>query len=381
MYIIFMYPLNIIFVISLGILFTSLDFSYFYHQPTFFDYFFCFSIVLYSVVFCFFTVGWNRFSIVPNERLKKLIIPLLTISMVGFFIEMALYGVPLLVSGGRDDYKTLPVLHVLFYSMLLSSALLSSLYGNKKHIFFSFLAILLIAVLFFTRQMLMVTFMMFMITYIYKGKGNKKIYFVSILLFSFIGVAFSLLGDLRQQSSGDYVENYVYIIGGAKDEAKSFGTNFYWLWLYIASPFYNLFYNLHIHDMLSNPCSSFNSQGDCIIPYIDNVILPNTISKYTTNNPIEVSTVVDNLTVGTGYAKAARILGLFGVYIQLILQFIFYIIGFLFMPKVVRPAYIIYFSTLSFFMVFDDLYVKGEFFFVFLILLIIGLYSKRKNNA
>ncbi|MFC6363190.1 hypothetical protein [Tatumella punctata] len=194
-------------------------------------------------------------------------------------------------------------------------------------------------------------------------------------------MVFSLLGDLRQQSSGDYVSNYVYIIGGAKNNARDFGTSFYWLWLYIASPFYNLFYNVHIHEIMSNPCVNFNLQGDCIIPYLDNVILPNTISKYTTNNPIEVSTVVDNLTVGTGFAKSARIYGVFGTYIQITLQFLFYIIGFIVMPKRVRPAYIIYFSTLSFFMVFDDLYVKGEFFFVFIILTIIGFYLRRKDKC
>ncbi|MFC6363189.1 hypothetical protein [Tatumella punctata] len=174
MYKFILYPLNMFIVILLGIVFTSLDLSYFYNQPSIGDIFFCISILFFSVFFYILTFGWGKFSITEDSSLKKIITPLLTISVTGFFLEMALYGIPLLVAGGRDDYKTLPVLHVIFYSMLITASLLSSLYGKKKDVFICFGFILLMSLLFFTRQMLMVAFMMFMISYIYKGRGSKK---------------------------------------------------------------------------------------------------------------------------------------------------------------------------------------------------------------
>ncbi|WJM82153.1 O-antigen polymerase [Pectobacterium brasiliense] len=378
----FLYPLNTFFAVLLGLLFTFFNFSYFYKIPSYNDIFRIFIIMLAYLFISIFFLKRKKINIIPNERLKNIYKPLLVISSLGFVIELVLYGIPLLAQGGRDEYKSIPVLHVLFYSILICSIIFSSIYGSAKSIIISFAIALVISVLFFTRQMLMVSFMIFMISMFIRYSQYKKIYIYILFFIFFLTVLFSFLGDIRQQSAGDYVDNYVYMIGGANENGTMLGTALYWVWLYIASPIYNLYLNFNVNNEMADACITYNKVGDCFSPYISNVVMPNTISKYIGAEQIDIESVVQNLNVGTGYAKAARLFGLAGVISQITLQFLFYVIGYILTPSRVRVVYTIYFSALSFFMIFDNLFVKGEFFFVFIIIMIIGKFfsSPIKEN-
>ncbi len=70
---------------------------------------------------------------------------------------------------------------------------------------------------------------------------------------------------------------------------------------------------------------------------------------------------------GTGYAAAIRNLGLFGFLLLLIYQLLFYIVFLTIVDNKHKLMIVTYFSALSFFMIFDNLFVRAEFVFVFII--------------
>lgn len=112
--------------------------------------------------------------------------------------------------------------------------------------------------------------------------------------------------------------------------------------------------------------------GTCDGSYLLSVIIPDTISKYFSET-FEIDMVMKHLNAGTAFSASARILGLTGIFIQIIFQLILYIVGISLTTKRNRRAFVIYFSVLSFFMIFDNLFIKGEFFFVLIMLIFSGL--------
>ncbi|WBM55376.1 hypothetical protein M2M22_17280 [Enterobacter hormaechei] len=292
------------------------------------------------------------------------------ISAVGFAIEFIVGGMPILV--GRESAVTIPVFHVIFYSCIIMSVLMASVYGRKRDVAFSLTYAIVMSALMLSRQMMIVSFIITVIAIASKTKFNKKNKFYLLASFVAVIVVFGILGNLRQQLSGDYVSDYIYAVGGANAEGMRIGDTMYWLWLYIASPVYNLVQNLDSYYQYGDNCNMSIAYGTCSGNYLLSVIVPDTISKYF-SEPFEIDMVMKHLNAGTAFSASSRILGLAGILIQILFQLMLYIVGILLTTKRNRRAFVVYFSVLSFFMIFDNLYVKGEFFFVFIMLFLSGL--------
>ncbi|HCA0683301.1 TPA: hypothetical protein MNM99_001916 [Citrobacter freundii] len=374
------YPLNTALILTLSLFFSLLNLSWFYAEPDEIG-------ILYLLIIIFFHLFLSTISYwLPKSELKNYGINkntyryMLYISLGGFFVEFALLGIPLLFDGGRDNYISLPVLHVVFYSLLLCSAIFAALYSSTKELIICLGCIFIVAILLLSRQMIMMSSIMTVIALSLRYKVSCKAVIKFVCYGSLLIIIFGLLGNLRQQLSGDYVDGYIYIVGGANGRGALLWESIYWIWLYIASPIYNLLLNFSSYDNYGHACNTATNFGSCQGDYISNVILPNTFTKYLNLEPFEIDLVVKHLNVGTGYAAAARIMGVWGVVIQLVFQLLLFLIGYIITPKHIKEVFVVYFSTLSFFMLFDNLFVKGEFFFGFVVILVVGFLTRPVGN-
>ncbi|HBP7862479.1 TPA: hypothetical protein ACP7UD_001520 [Escherichia coli] len=292
------------------------------------------------------------------------------VSVVGFAIEFAVGGMPILV--GRENAVTIPMFHVMFYSFIIMSVLMASVYGRKRDMVFSLTCAIVISALMLSRQMMIVSFIIAVIAIASKTRFTRKNKLYLLASFVAVIVAFGILGNLRQQLSGDYINDYIHTIGGANADGMRIGDTMYWIWLYIASPVYNLIQNIDSYYQYGSRCNMSIAYGTCDGSYLLSVIIPDTISKYFSET-FEIDMVMKHLNAGTAFSASARILGLTGIFIQIIFQLMLYIVGICLTTKRNRRAFVIYFSVLSFFMIFDNLFIKGEFFFVLIMLIFSGL--------
>lgn len=367
MYKFFIYPLNIGCVLLLGLVFSLFHFSDFFDQPNFYE------ILLIVVIagFYFFQYIFFKRSINLNinESLSSSVYKkYLWFSLIGFFVEFGLYGVPLLSSSGRDEISGIPVLHVIFYSCAFVAVIFSSLYSKKIDIFFCLFTILILSVLLLSRQMMMISFLIFLIASSMRYNITASAFIKIIVSLMIVIVLFGVIGNLRQKLSGDYVDQYIIVIGGANANGEKLGDIFYWIWLYIASPVYNFWVNIGSYYRVGDLCNSNIYPGSCSGNYFSAVMLPDTFVKYLGFDRFDIDLQVQHLNVGTGFAAAARIWGVPGVLLQIVLQGFFYYFGYKIIAPKLKLAYVVYFSALSFFMIFDNLFVRAEFFFVFILL-------------
>lgn len=361
------YPANIGVVLLMGIIFSAIPLSYFYETP---DPFYILLLTSLCVFYIFISIFFKRDVYVDTGNDGTSWKIYMMISAVGFAIEFIVGGMPILV--GRESAVTIPVFHVIFYSCIIMSVLMASVYGRKRDVAFSLTYAIVMSALMLSRQMMIVSFIITVIAIASKTKFNKKNKFYLLASFVAVIVVFGILGNLRQQLSGDYVSDYIYAVGGANAEGMRIGDTMYWLWLYIASPVYNLVQNLDSYYQYGDNCNMSIAYGTCSGNYLLSVIVPDTISKYF-SEPFEIDMVMKHLNAGTAFSASSRILGLAGILIQILFQLMLYIVGILLTTKRNRRAFVVYFSVLSFFMIFDNLYVKGEFFFVFIMLFLSGL--------
>ncbi|HDV3859881.1 TPA: hypothetical protein RH246_004581, partial [Escherichia coli] len=135
------------------------------------------------------------------------------VSVVGFAIEFAVGGMPILV--GRENAVTIPMFHVMFYSFIIMSVLMASVYGRKRDMVFSLTCAMVISALMLSRQMMIVSFIIAVIAIASKTRFTRKNKLYLLASFVAVIVAFGILGNLRQQLSGDYINDYIHTIGGA----------------------------------------------------------------------------------------------------------------------------------------------------------------------
>lgn len=381
MFRILIYPLNTALILTLSLIFSLFNFSYFYELPDSKS-----ILYLLIIVLIYFSLGVISFGLAKPtfekcKNTEKIYFYLLCSSLVGFFIEFIICGIPLLIEGGRDNYTGLPVLHVIFYSMLVCSVAFAALYASTKQLLICLACVFVVAILLLSRQMIMMASIMTVASLSLRYEISAR----SIVKFLCYGVllvlVFGVLGNLRQQLSGDYVDDYIYMVGGANANGAFLWEPFYWVWLYIASPVYNLLLNLSDYDNYGKACNFAISFGSCRGDFISNVLMPNTLVKYFGLDDFEIDLIMQHLNVGTGYAVAARLMGIGGVILQIFSQLLLFIVGWLITPKHIKAAFIVYFSTLSFFMLFDNLFIKGEFFFGFLVIFIVGYLTRPKVNC
>lgn len=365
-----LFPLNILIAFGLCVLISLSSLSDFYASPD------SYALMVMSIMlgiyalFSILMIRKKRLNIDASAGLERAYKPFLIAAVLGFAVEFSIYGVPLFLSGGRDNYTGIPVLHVVFYSCAVISVLFSALYSNKKQLASCILAVIAIGLLTLSRQMIMVSFCILIISSLSRYRINKKVAFRVLLLVTVLFGSFGFVGDIRQKMSGDYVDNYIFLVGGANSTGESIGSSLYWLWIYMATPVYNLIHNLNEYNLFGSSCSPSDIIGSCDGSYASVVLIPNTIAKYIGQPEFKVSLQIPYLNASTGYAAAARIMGVTGVVSQIFMQIFYYFIGLIFTPKRMRTAFIVYFSALSVFMIFDDLYTHGEFFFCFLLIIL-----------
>ncbi|WP_407503930.1 O-antigen polymerase [Acinetobacter baumannii] len=363
----FIYPLNIGCVLIFALALSLFNFSSFYQQPMFLE---ILLVLMMSGLYFTQNIIFNRRinfnvsqSVSPNKYKKYL-----WFSFFGFLIEFGLFGIPLLSNAARGELKVIPVFHVIFYSCAFVSVIFASLYSSKKDIFICLSVVFLISFLLLSRQMMMVAFLIFLISSSIRYKISFAKFIKIVIYLLVIVILFGVIGNLRQKLTGDYVDQFIIVVGGANANGEKLGDVFYWVWLYIASPIYNFLVNINSYYSTGDFCNTRVYYGSCSGNYFSAVLLPDTLVKYLGFDQFDIDLEVSHLNVGTGYAAAARILGVPGVFIQIVLQGIFYYVGYRFMAPNYRVAFIVYFSTLSCFMIFDNLFTHGEFFFVFILL-------------
>lgn len=144
---------------------------------------------------------------------------------------------------------------MVFYSCAVISVLFSSLYSNKKQLVACILAVIAIGFLTLSRQMIMVSFCILIISSLSRYRINKKVAFRVLLLVTVLFGSFGFVGDIRQKMSGDYVDNYIFLVGGANSTGESIGSSLYWLWIYMATPVYNLIHNMNDYNLFGSSCS------------------------------------------------------------------------------------------------------------------------------
>ncbi|MCF1339656.1 hypothetical protein LH696_04800 [Enterobacter asburiae] len=357
------YPANIGAALLIGIIFSLMPFSYFYETP---DPFYILLLTSVCIFYIFISIFFKRDVYVDTGSNGSSWKIFMIISAVGFAIEFSIGGMPILV--GRENAVTIPVFHVIFYSFIIMAVLLASVYGRKRDVALSLTYAIVMSALMLSRQMMIVSFIIVVIAIASKTRFNRKNKLYLIVSFVAVVVIFGILGNLRQQLSGDYVNDYIYRVGGANADGMRIGDTMYWLWLYIASPVYNLMQNLDSYYQYGDSCNMSIAYGSCEGSYLLSVIVPDTISKYF-SEPFEIDMVMKHLNAGTAFSASARILGFAGILIQIVFQLMLYIVGILLTTKRNRRAFIVYFSVLSFFMIFDNLFIKGEFFFVLLLII------------
>ncbi|MCQ4338038.1 hypothetical protein [Enterobacter asburiae] len=357
------YPANIGAAHLIGIIFSLMPFSYFYETP---DPFYILLLTSVCIFYIFISIFFKRDVYVDTGSNGSSWKIFMIISAVGFAIEFSIGGMPILV--GRENAVTIPVFHVIFYSFIIMAVLLASVYGRKRDVALSLTYAIVMSALMLSRQMMIVSFIIVVIAIASKTRFNRKNKLYLIVSFVAVVVIFGILGNLRQQLSGDYVNDYIYRVGGANADGMRIGDTMYWLWLYIASPVYNLMQNLDSYYQYGDSCNMSIAYGSCEGSYLLSVIVPDTISKYF-SEPFEIDMVMKHLNAGTAFSASARILGFAGILIQIVFQLMLYIVGILLTTKRNRRAFIVYFSVLSFFMIFDNLFIKGEFFFVLLLII------------
>lgn len=377
MYRLISYPFNIAVALLLGLLLSLLNLSYFYKEPTSDDITQIALVILVYLIAGLF-INRRRPALLWSKSLSLLYKPYLFIGVIGFCIEFYLYGAPMFLSTGREDYSGIPVMHVVFYSCSIMAVLFSALYSSKRALALSVITSFVLAALLLSRQMMMISFVVVIISIVTRYKINKKLVFKTFLAAAVVIVLFGLAGNVRQQIAGDYVDDYIIEVGGANNDGVAIGQTLYWIWLYIASPVYNLMLNLTDYDRFGESCNAAVAFGSCRGDYLLSVIIPNTISKYLGADEFFIDMVMAHLNAGTAFSAAARILGLPGVILQAVLQILFFMFGHAITGEKLRPAFVVYFSTLSVFMIFDNLFIKGEFFFVFVLIVLSGLYLSKK---
>ncbi|EID0495873.1 oligosaccharide repeat unit polymerase [Escherichia coli] len=382
-----LFPLNVLFIMLLGLVLALFKFSDFYETPD------SWNIVIYIMsltplmIYYQFYIRRKNFYIAIDENIKlsKLYKLFLTLSVGFFSLSFFKVGIPIFSPSGRDidtiliDDKFASICNILAYSLMIAAVTFAATFSSKKSILLCFCLSVLFSILLLSRQLAMVSFVIVLITYFCKNTLNisKVIYILSLMVF--IGFFFSFLGNYRQQIHGDYVADYAHLIGNSTREGFILNDTLYWLWLYIASPIYNLFYNLDVFKYVNSPC--FNVDFECVGSFLSSEVLPLTISKALNLTLIEEKLVVGHLNVSTAYAKAVVIFGSYGIFLHVILQIIFFQFINLFCHPSMKFVLRIYYSAIIFFSIFSNLFIAPHFFFVMIIILIVGwLNSGRINN-
>jgi hypothetical protein len=261
-----------------------------------------------------------------------------------YFIEFIIEGDIPLVSKllGRAGVHYMefgiPMLHgilISFNSFLIAHTFSTYLSTKNKLLLKIYFLLYIPALLFFSRSILMLGLLTSVFVYIHY---SEKLRFKNHLKLVFLGVValylFGVLGNLR--SGGDYI--YEQSKATEKFMESSIPKEFYWTYLYVASPLANF----------QNTVNKTGTVDKDFVGFIFYENLPQIISK-NLGGPLKIvqrdlKRLIPWLTVGTTYAKSISYLGWLGPYLLFAFNLLIYLVILLFLvPK--RSSYHI--TTLS----------------------------------
>lgn len=327
--------------------------------------------IILSVIFIFivniFISKNNELNI--NEISKKNVKKIFYFLIFGAIIEYAYHGlIPIyyVAKGIYYDYTQfgVPVFHVFFLSYV---TLLGVIYGYRFLIYrknyylliYGFSIIFSISII--NRGTLMFIIMASVISYCSINFKVKKLLKTTIIGFLVI-LLFGFLGNLRMASSGYTDQDAILKIGQASNSFHNthLPSELFWGYLYLTSPYANLEYE--VEQRKFNYSSNYKS-------FFNYEILPDFISKRIDVGNTSSNLIVDELNVSTMYAGAINKMGFLGATIL----FFWYAISSIITLKLVQAKYfkitLILLSTLSCFLVFDNVLRFSGFVFQFFILI------------
>lgn len=332
---------------------------------------FIFSTVFFAIFFIFVVnnfISKNR-DLNVDEVSKYKVKIILYFLIFGALLEYAYHGlIPIYyVSRGiYYDYTQfgIPVFHVFFLSYV---TLLGVVYGyrfliyKKKYYLLIYGFSILFSISIINRGTLMFIIMASVIAYCSVNFRIKKL-LKTILVGFLVILLFGFLGNLRMSSSGYTEEDAILKVGQASHNfhKTSLPSELFWGYLYLTSPYANLEYE--VQQRKFNHSLNYKS-------FFNYEILPDFISKRVNVGNTTSNLIVDELNVSTMYAGSINKLGFLGG----IILFFWYSISSIITLKLVQANYfkltLILLSTLSCFLVFDNVLRFSGFVFQFFILI------------
>jgi hypothetical protein len=214
----------------------------------------------------------------------------------------------------------IPVIHVIlisvsiFYSMYLGYLFLSD---NKKHYLIELLLMCLTLLLNNSRGyivFILIVLMLLFCAFNFKDIVNIKLHNIIIVIVSIVLIAVfvSIMGNIRSGYQWNDC-SYIEMLGSFNNYPSFLPKDFMWAYSYATSPLANLNYNI---------CSG-NTAND-IGAFAAN-LLPASISKYyIASLSVVPNHIVNYFNADTGFAAYYCSLGIAGMYLVFIIQFVLY---------------------------------------------------------
>ncbi|HMJ69149.1 MAG TPA: hypothetical protein VK508_09640 [Cyclobacteriaceae bacterium] len=276
-------------------------------------------------------------------------------------------GIPLLVIliGGNYDYTQfgVPTLHVFvvtftsFFSVYLFHVYLST---RTRRVLFYYIILMTLPLLIISRGMFMINVASSVIVYLqFSKKISVKRILILVTLMLIVLYGFGVVGNIRSSYSTDkqYSSNYILTNVSARPEFINgpIPNEYFWSYLYIASPIGNLQHNIDIENRLS--VTARNS-----VLFINNEFIFDFISKRINRllhaDRVVCKRFVDFLTVASVYTNSYIYAGWVGLCLMALAILVFPI----FYMGLIRRSntfYVVATSTMSsmyLFMIFDNMF-------------------------
>lgn len=302
---------------------------------------------------------------VPKKQVIYLLI-FLILSLTVEFLYHGLIPLVLIAQGITYDYTEfgIPVFHVFLLSYVTLLGLIYFyrylIFRNKYYLLIFFFSIVF-SLLIVNRGTLIFILLSAIIAYSAINLSIIKITKVSVAVLVAV-LIFGVLGNLRMISSGYKDQDVILNIGQASEGflKTDLPSEVFWTYLYITSPYANLENEVQKR--------SFNNYYNLDI-YLNYEILPDFISKRTDFENSKSNLLTEELNVRTMYGGAINKMGYIGAYGI----YFWYVFAIFVTPILVRKEFffptIILLSTLSSFLMFDNVLKFSGFVFQFFILI------------
>ncbi|MCF1282581.1 O-antigen polymerase [Acinetobacter pittii] len=309
----------------------------------------------------------RKITIRPVEKNKVIyLLFFLIFSLILEFLYHGLVPLFLVVKGIDYDYTEfgIPVFHVFLLSYV---TLLGTLYFyrflifKKKYYLLIFFFSLIFSLLIVNRGTLIFIIVSAMISYSSINLNISKVLKILATFFVVIFI-FGLLGNLRMASSGYKDEDAIIKIGQASDSylKTNLPPETFWAYLYMTSPYANL-----ENEVKQREFSNVYSWGI----FLNYEILPDFISKRTDFENSKSNLLTDELNVRTMYGGPINKMGFLGG----VIIYFWYVFSIFLTTRLVKSEFfiptVISLSTLSCFLVFDNVLKFSGFVFQFFILI------------